>query len=64
VDGCVASTTKTMARSAQLGENIYGGHDERSQGAWSSQGQILARTSTHDATANDDNRRDRRHDRD
>jgi hypothetical protein len=57
MDGCMASTTKTTARTARLGENIYGGHGERSQGVWSSQGQILARTSTHDAMTNDANRR-------
>jgi hypothetical protein len=48
MNGCVASTTKTTVRSARLGKNIYGGHGERSQGARSSQHQILTRTSTHD----------------
>jgi hypothetical protein len=53
VDGCVASTTKTSARSVRLGKNIYGGYGERRQNAWSSQGQILARTSTHNEATND-----------
>jgi hypothetical protein len=64
VDSCVASATKTSARSARLGENIYGGHGEGSQDAWSSQGQILSKTSTYDAATNDDNQQSRRRDGD